>query len=374
MYGIEEAADGIKDWSTRPAAEALARRSAAFGTLKPASRTLLSDMIGIVQAGWRTQLTTHAGSLMTTLGGESRASPSLNPERLLDYAGREGDDFMDGRLRFEALSTFDLAVFLMAIEDEPAGSRYVVGEDVSEITELLFAKALSGEKKERQVRVVHDPSNFWRVSRVDFDGSGEPSDAVAVHEMVFRSSGDGVSAMHEPGPKDLYSAGLKMLRRRRSGHAHWKGIRDRRGFRLTVPQEEDIPRTVAMLERFAESVGARLFPAKDKVEDPTGKMNADNVHSSPDFHAKKYLLTWCGRIFEVQVQTVRDYYSAIYSLGEENHNLYDHRKFAEDAELLRPRLIYQIDWRTETRAPDGRLYVETLDNIRRRVARATNRY
>lgn len=368
---VAEIVAGRADWIGRPSTEALKRRESLLNAMSPDKKRLLSDMIGVARAGREGLLQSYAHSLLDSLMTESHGGASLRPRRLLEFAACPGNDVMDHRSRFEAISLFDIALLQQWLEHEPSSSRYVVGEDITDLLDELVRTFFIPGTRDVKVRTLHDPDDHFRVSQIAFGGEElqSHSEYVRVHPMTFRLAQNDLLVLVDHRPKGLFESILKMFKQLDAGVQDWYKVYDRRGFRMVVQTREDVDRLFRALEVFASLLEAEFVRVGGNITEPDAKMKRDNVQSHARFKADKVRIVWRGQPYEFQVMVAQDYISSKFALDGENHDLYRLRQLADCyGELLWPRALYGIEWKIEA-GPGGPLHQQALAKLNWRTTR-----
>lgn len=364
---INEIVEGRRDWNGEPDPAALRRREKMLDAMSPDDKRLLTNMVGAARSGREELLREYANSLRDFIMSDSLVGTTLRPRRLLQFAGRAGDDEI---LRYEAVSIFDLACLQMWVEQRPSCSRYVVGEDMSKLLDELIDQVFVGGKRKIAARTLHNPDDSFRVSAIAFDGAplDGPPEYVRAHLMRFRVADD-LLVMVDHRPKGLFEAVIKMLKQLDEKMPDWSEVYDRRGYRMVVQRVEDIERLFVVLERFAASLDMEFVRVGSNVTAKQERVRQTNAQSSGRFRAAKVRLIRDGQPYEIQVMTAQDYISSRLARDDENHDLYRLRQLRDCyGELLWPKAIYGVDWQTEADV-GGPLYNEALAKLNWRTAR-----
>ncbi len=343
---MREIAKIRQDWTGVLDKEAVRRRQEVLRSYDQDYHHLLSNMLEKVRDERVRLINQYAHSLVDKLGIESSVGTTLNPARLLELALTEGEDLIDRRVRFEAVSFFDLARFLAWIERLPDESRYVVGEDMGSVIALFKDKLFQERTAQIKVSTYHDPDDNYRVREIGIDRRlDEDPDLVREHQMVCRMLQDGRPVRIDHRSKGLFETALKMLKQQASGIRRWYQVRDRRGFKLVVPDVQQAKALIDDLQALFRKEGATFRRGHSNMTGNGKRMDRRNPQSSKFFRAAKCEVIWHDRVYEILVVTFQDYFSSQFALDGENHELYRLKQMLDVYfPLLWPAGIYGIDW------------------------------
>lgn len=339
----------MQHWNGEYHPRAVAQRRRMLDHMSPAQQRELSDMVGLARDGRERLLTLYANQFLHLLRTESRIGTTLNPGRLLDLAGTAGDGVMEGHVRFEATSIFDLAQMLAWTENQPGESRYAVGEDMACLIDFL-TQSLFGKETRTSVRVFtcHNPKDHFHVQEIGVENRprGHPTSHLLEHRLVCRTFGNGRLVFLDHRPKGLFETVIKMLKQFRDGKKGWHRISDRRGIKLIVPMVDDAHALMNALQAVMRTNGGEfIYQHSNITGNGTARMDIGNTHSSPLFRAAKCGLSYEGRVFEVLISTFEDHFSSLYATDGVNHDIYRLTQALEVyLPLLWPMSVYGIDW------------------------------
>lgn len=348
---MREIAKVRQDWTGVLDEEAVRRRQEVLRSHDQDYRHLLSNMLEKVRDERVRLINLYAHSLVDKLGIESSVGTTLNPARLLELALTEGEDLIHKRVRFEAVSFFDLARMLAWIERRPAESRFVVGEDMGNVIALLKEGLFQEKTKQIEVWTYHDPEDNYRVREIGIDHRlHHDSDLVREHPMVCRMLQDGRLVCFDHRPKGLFETALKMIKQQASSIRRWDQVRDRRGFKLIVPDVQQGKALIDDLQVLFRKAGGTFCRGHSNMTGNGKRMDKHNKQSSKFFRAAKCEVIWHDRVYEILVVTFQDYFSSQFALDGENHELYRLKQMLDVYfPLLWPADIYGIDWSDERR-------------------------
>lgn len=326
-------------------ADALDRRQQFVRSLSHMDRALCSIMLQAVHNLRRTLVQNYADVFSGVLKLESNVACVFQLEDLLELMRSDGKKPLDARRRFEAISLFDQAGFVAAIESDDSLDN--IGRDLKEMLGLLQEYLFVGSR-EITVWSRHDPKDSYRVKgqpQIDEPMRGNFTN-VRRREMTCRLLKGGDIAHLDHRLKDAAAAMLKIMRQRQ--HPDKENpyqVRDRCGLKFSLPSVELADKTCGALRRLLERHNAVLSPVQGNLNGNGQCKDTNNPQSSPYYKALSFNAVWRGRSFEFQIVTFKDLFSSEHALNDENHDLYKLRQYLTHIfPLFFPLPHYGINW------------------------------
>lgn len=291
-----------------------------------------------------------------------------NPLALLRLADKAGDSRLVSRQRFEALCLFDLG--LAGFELERIDPMRRVEDDVRAMISLLDALVFSGETQDLDVHTYHDADDVYRVKGISYGvpaPEAYPNLAPRKHYSLCRITNKGVVLRFDVRAKDRFRSVVKLLKQTERPKKDQDPllVKDRCGFKFVV-QDLDAVRTLTEELRWnLEACDAIVHGDGDNLTVNTG-MPADpsNPRSSSKYKKKQLAVYWHDRWYEFQIVAFADYYSARYSLDEENHDIYKLQQGSKDVlPMLFRGGLYLEEGRWDDPALQKMLYDRQLENL-----------
>lgn len=325
--------------------EGVGRRQHVLRTLSHMDRALCSIMIQAVHNLRRTLVQNYADIFSGVLKMESNVACAFQLSDLMELMCSEGKKPLDGRRRFEAVSIFDQAAFVAAIESDDSLDN--IGRDLKEMLGLLQENWFVGSR-DITVWTRHDPKDYYRVKgqpQIDEPMKGNLTN-VRRREMTCRVLKGGDVAHLDHRLKDAATAMLKILRQQQNPDKSQPfQVRDRCGFKFSLPTVDQAYRACASLRRLLEKHGAVLTEVQGNLNGNGQRKDANNPQSSPYYKALSFNAVWHDRSFEFQIVTFKDLFSSEHALNDENHELYKLRQFLTFIfPLFFPPAHYGIEW------------------------------
>lgn len=342
-HGLKEM---LRGGSYRPSVEMIERRHEFLRTASPGDRALFSQMVERLQEARQRLIATFAPIFEDVLDLESRVACTLSMTELLELTRDVGRDSLHSRRRFEALSLFDQAAFLAAIEEDDAAKN--VMRDLNELIEELSQQLFRTGGEQIALWTKHDPKDHFRVEG-NAKISKRPKGRYVKRTRFFcRHLKDGGRVMLHHRVKKAFDAWRKIQVQVAEGRKNQPfNVRDRCGLKMVVPDIEAARSLLEKLLRIFVRLNASVSEVSDNLE-TNGRIDHKNTRSSTRFRAIKFEAEWQHRTFEIQIVTFRDYISAENATDEENHHLYKLRECVQVLfPLLWPSAIYQIHWKRE---------------------------
>ncbi len=334
-----------RDHAARPRPDAVERRRVllASGTL-PMPRDLLEYVLIPRALRGREQLIhEHAAPMEGRIGLRTEVRLATTLDELLELALVGGDgDHGERRQRLEALATFDAVLGMAAMEAQTtfAQSKHALKTFVSRLEKALFDGTV-----ESRVWSSHDVNRHGYVTRVTDQDPGPHRTRYVMSHLLSRRlmylEGKHVPTIFHYRLKDRYAEWLKVLKqwndpKRRANAFH---VQDRCGLLLVVPEARHIQPAVQAILRFLATL-----PHAAVIEEPS-EHDHGNPDSSHEFKVVKMVVTVDGHTFEIQFQTLADWFSASTATDTVNHDMY---RFLQCLGFHFPRLFpmdaYGVDW------------------------------
>jgi len=366
MQRLQTALSWKGNWTGTHDPEAIRVRRAYLRERDPRDVVALSSRVRKARDG-RLQL---AGELAWPIRDElemvNDALVTSHPLDLVDLADVPGDDMLVVQQRFEALCLVDLAVMMHELERIDPFCR--VEDDLRFMIHLLERRIFLGGTRDLLVYTYHDPSDMYRVNNVSY---GSPRASVLderKHVSRCRMIKDGLIVRFDTRPKDTFRSVLKLIRQiaapPKAGRDPYV-VKDRCAFRFVV---QDVGQARALADELSwhlTAVGADVQDGGDNLTVETGTAaDATNLRSSSRYRKKQLDVYWRGRSYEFQIVLFAGYYSAKYSLDEENHVIYKLRQGVNDVlPMLFPPRIYLRETTWTSKELLDLLYERQLENL-----------
>ncbi len=291
-----------------------------------------------------------------------------NPLALLRLADKAGDDRLHLRQRFESVCLFDLG--LAGFELERLDPMRRVEDDVRAMISLLDALVFSGATAGLDVHTYHDADDVYRVKGISYGAATPekyPNLAPRKHYSLCRITNKGVTLRFEVRAKDRFRTVVKLLKQ-----AVWPKegqdplvVKDRCGFKFVVQDLEAVKTLVDELRWNLEACDAVVLADGDNLTVDTGTAaDPSNPRSSKKYKKKQLAVFWHERWYEFQIVTFAHYYSARYSLDEENHVIYKLQQGGKDVlPMLFRGDLYLEEGRWDDPDLQKMLYDRQLENL-----------
>lgn len=368
MERLKEVLSWNKDWTGKREPLAIRKRKSYLESIEAKKIMHVASRVADAREG-RMQLAREiAYPIVDELDLVGEVSVTSNPLALLRLADKSGDDRLVRRQRFEALCLFDLG--LAGFELERIDPMRRVEDDVRAMISLLDALVFSGETQDLDVHTYHDADDVYRVKGISYGVAAPekyPSLAPRKHYSLCRLTNKGVVLRFDVRAKGHFQTLVKLFKqteRPKSNHDPLL-VKDRCGFKFVVQNHDALKTLVDELRWNLEACDAVVRDDGDNLTVDTG-LPADplNLRSSPNYKMKQLAVFWHDRWYEFQIVTFANYYSARYSLDEENHVIYKLRQGGKDMlSMLFLGSLYLEESSWDDPALQKMLYDRQLENL-----------
>jgi hypothetical protein len=342
-----------KDWTEDRNPSAVRSRQAYLRSLKASDIQSIANRVRDARKGRLDLANKLAWPIFDELHMVNDVSVTSNPLDLVEIADRSGADPLVVRQRFEALCLVDLAVVMHELEKHDPMDR--VEYDLLSMIYLLDRRLFSPATCSLDIHTYHDPEDSHRVKEVSYDtGASFPGLLERKHNSTCRVTNENVVVRSDARPKDRFETVLKLLRQTsasKSGRDPFV-VMDRCAMKFAV-------KDISSARRLAEDLTWQLIAANAEVRDGGDNLTVEtnapadtsNARSSSKYRKKQLDVLWHGRWYEFQIVIFPHYYSALYALDEENHDIYKLRQGYKDVlPMLFPGPIYleEKTWDSES--------------------------
>lgn len=334
MERLKEVLSWNKDWTGKRDPLATRKRKSYLESIEAKKIKHVASRVADAREG-RMQLAREiAWPIVDELEMVGEVMVTSNPLALLRLADKSGDDRLHARQRFESLCLFDLG--LSGFELERIDPMRRVEDDVRAMISLLDALVFSGVTQDLDVHTYHDADDVYRVKGISYGAATPdafPKLAPRKHYSLCRVTNKGVTLRFEVRAKDRFRTVVKLLKQ-----SVWPKegqdpllVKDRCGFKFVVQDLEEAKTLAEELRWNLEACDAVVLPDGDNLTVDTGApTDPSNSRSSSKYKRKQLAVFWRERWYEFQITTFAHYYSARYSLDEENHVIYKLRQGGKD--------------------------------------------
>lgn len=333
------------DWLLDRTEEAVAWRKRLLRRARLQNVALMSDMCREAKRERAVLAEKYGAAVSPDLMLMSEVNTTYDIREVLELALVPGKGEEHRRRRFEAMSLFDQACLLSAIDT--ADSFRSISEDLRRLLGELNGRLFADRSRHVQFQLAQNPADAYRVRRIAIDAevADLPDGWLIRDETRFcREVREDGFVMVDDRPKTPYETYLKTLRRKEGNEQDPFNVADKCGLKLVVSTDEDV---LTLRDRLGEIMVSMRGNVRSSQENITSKAPVDprNPHSSNDFRAAKLLVDWDERQYEIQICAFQDYFSSLYSTGRENHALYKLGKCLDVYfPILFPSGIYGHPW------------------------------
>jgi hypothetical protein len=360
------------DWLLERTDEAVAWRKRLLRRARLQNIALMSDMCREAKRERAVLAEKYGTAVAPDLVLMSEVNTTYDIREVLELALVPGKGEEHRRHRFEAMSLFDQACLLSAIDT--ADSFRTISEDLRRLLGEFNERLFGDRSRHVQFQLAQNPGEKYRVRRIAIDAevADVPEGWLIRDETRFcREVREDGFVMVDDRPKTPYETYLKTTRRREGNEQKPFEVDDKCGLKMIVSTDEGV---LALRDRVGEMMLAMKGVIRASQENITVKAAVDprNPHSSDDFRAAKLLADWDERAYEIQICTFQDYFSSLYSTGRENHALYKLGKCLDVYfPILFPSEIYGHPWHDPALRED--LETDKKDQLER-FAKRKRRY